>query len=91
MQIMKLRLSDLKWLLALFLTLFSCRNDESDIPESEVYVKTSYSEYQALLMPNSAVVYEKDNIYPANFRLGYGGVVTRAGEMPTLKTKPGML
>lgn len=75
MQTMKLRLNDSKWLLALLLTLFSCRNDENDIPESEVYVKTSYSEYQALMMPNSAVVYEKNNIYPANFKLGYGGVV----------------
>lgn len=74
---MKLQLNSRKWIVGALMPLLmlSCRNDENEIPECEVYVKTSYSEYQTLLMTNSAVVYEKDALYPANFRLGYGGIL----------------
>ena len=55
--------------------LLSCRNDESSIPNSEVYVKTTVSEYTTLMSPNSCVVYPYDGVYPVNYRLGYGGIV----------------
>lgn len=57
-----------------FLILFSCRDDESLVPNSEVYVKTRTSEYNELRTPNHVVVYEYDGLYPSNFKLGYGGV-----------------
>ncbi|MBO7427127.1 MAG: hypothetical protein J6U08_00265 [Paludibacteraceae bacterium] len=54
--------------------LFSCRDDETLVPNSEVYVKTRTSEYNELRTPNHAVAYEYDGLYPSNFKLGYGGV-----------------
>lgn len=52
----------------------SCKDDESLIPDSEVYVKTYTSEYNMLRTPNHAVTYEYNGVYPSNFKLGYGGV-----------------
>ena len=53
---------------------FSCKDDESLVPSSEVYVKTRTSEYNELRIPNHAVTYEYDGLYPSNFKLGYGGI-----------------
>lgn len=53
---------------------FSCKDDESSIPSSEVYVKTRTSEYNELRTPNHAVVYEYNGLYPSNFKLGFGGL-----------------
>ena len=55
--------------------LTACRNDESSIPEAEVYVRTTYSEYMNLMRVNSCFIYSKDDTYPSNFKLGYGGVI----------------
>ena len=57
-----------------FIIFFSCKDDESFVPNSEVYVKTRTSEYNELQIPNHAVVYEYDGLYPSNFKLGYGGL-----------------
>ena len=57
-----------------FLISFSCKDDESLVPNSEVYVKTRTSEYSELRTPNHVVVFENDGLYPSNFKLGYGGV-----------------
>lgn len=62
-------------LFLLLVILSSCRNDQSAIPSAEVYVKTSYSEYMTLMKVNSCVIYSQDDIYPSNFKLGYGGII----------------
>ena len=62
-------------LVFLCILLNACRNDESSIPEAEVYVRTTYSEYMNLMRVNSCVIYNKDDTYPSNFKLGYGGVI----------------
>lgn len=56
------------------LLLFSCKDDESLIPDCEVYVKTYTSEYNELRTANHAVLYPITGVYPSNFKLGYGGV-----------------
>lgn len=53
---------------------FSCRDDESLIPNSEVYVKTYTHEYTELMVSNHAITYTYSQIYPSNYKLGYGGI-----------------
>lgn len=52
----------------------TCRDDESLVPDSEVYVKTYTSEYLELMIPNHAVTYTLSSLYPSNYKLGYGGI-----------------
>lgn len=73
-----MRLPSNKYIQLLFacvtLLLGSCKEEVSNIPKCEVYVKTSFSEYQKLLNVNNAVIYSIDEVYPTNFRLGYAGI-----------------
>lgn len=56
------------------LQFFGCKEEESRVPDSEVYVKTYTSEYNELMTVNHAVTYTYNQIYPSNYKLGYGGV-----------------
>lgn len=71
---MRLQFTKTILLFILVVSGFSCKDDRTTIPESEVYVKTTFSEYQTLMSVNRAVVYSVNKIYPLNFKLGYGGV-----------------
>lgn len=52
----------------------SCKEDESEIPNSEVYVKTYVSEYNELMTSNHFISYTYSELYPSNYKLGYGGI-----------------
>jgi hypothetical protein len=57
---------------------FSCKKEiRSSIPESEVYIETSPSEYAKLRNSNSSVSYIPISgaTVPINFKYGYGGVL----------------
>jgi len=65
-------------IILLFLSSFSCQKEiRSSIPDSEVYIETSPSEYAILRNPNSAIAYfHRPGVpVPVNFRFGYGGVL----------------
>jgi len=64
----------------LFFSVFSFSCEEkirSSIPNCDVYIETSPSEYAKLRTPNNAVsyIYTPGVPVPANFRFGYGGVL----------------
>jgi nitrite reductase/ring-hydroxylating ferredoxin subunit len=55
---------------------FSCKKEiRSSIPNAEVYIETSPSEFAKLRNPNSAVSYIPGDLRPINFRFGFGGVL----------------
>lgn len=59
--------------------LASCKETENDtsIPNCDVYIKTDYAEYTKLSVVNNHVTYVRsaNASMPSNFRLGYGGIV----------------
>ena len=56
---------------------FSCRErEDSSIPDSEVYLKLSWDDYVRLRNPGTYQIFTTgNNVYPANTKLGYGGLV----------------
>ncbi len=55
---------------------FSCeKKRDSSIPDYDVHIETTPSEYAILSIPGNFVIYTPDVLVAANSRFGYGGVL----------------
>ena len=69
-----IRLKESLLFLLMLLAFPACDDDESRFPDYDVYVKTTYSEYQTLMVANRCVCYAYDDVYTTNERIGLGGI-----------------